>query len=145
MPRMLTGFATLAAAGIIFVSAASATASDIKIDIGLGIPPIRPPIVLTTPPQLVVVPGTSVYYAPEMPTNYFFYKGRYYTAVNNIWSMAPAYNGPWAVIQIGRVPTPILSVPVEYYKIPPGHLKKKGPPPWAGQGHGSHPKKSKDK
>jgi hypothetical protein len=145
MPRLLTGCATLAAAGIILVAAASATASDINIDIGLGIPHIQPPIVLTAPPQLLVVPGTSVYYAPEMPANYFFYKGRYYTAVNNIWSMAPAYNGPWAVIRIGQVPAPILSVPVEYYKVPPGHLKKKGPPPWAGKGHGSHPKKSKDK
>jgi hypothetical protein len=145
MPRMFTGVAALAAAGIIAVSAASVAASDVKITIGLGIPSVPPPIVITTPPQLVVVPGTSVYYAPEMPANLFFYKGRYYTAVNNVWSMAPAYNGPWAVIQIGRVPPPILSVPVEYYKIPPGQLKKNGPPPWAGHGHGSHPKKSKDK
>lgn len=145
MPRLLTGCATLATAGMIFMAAASATASDINIDIGLGIPHIQPPIVLTAPPQLLVVPGTSVYYAPEMPANYFFYKGRYYTAVNNIWSMAPAYNGPWAVIRIGQVPAPILSVPVEYYKVPPGHLKKEGHPPSAGHGHGSHPKKSKHK
>jgi hypothetical protein len=26
-------------------------------------------------------------------------------------------------------------VPLEYYNIPPGRLKKQGPPPWAGQGH----------
>jgi hypothetical protein len=144
MPRLFTRFATLAAAGIMLVSAASA-AADVKVNIGLGIPSVAPPVVITTPPQLVVVPGTSVYYAPEMPTNYFFYKGRYYTVVNGVWSTAPVYNGPWAVIQIGQVPPPVLSVPVEYYKIPPGHLKKKGPPPWAGQGHGSHPKKPKDK
>ena len=144
MPRMLTGFAILAAAGFMLVSAASA-AADVKVNIGLGIPSVAPPVVITTPPQLVVVPGTSVYYAPEMPTNYFFYKGRYYTVVNGVWSTAPVYSGPWAVIQIGQVPPPVLSVPVEYYKIPPGHLKKKGPPPWAGQGYGSHPKKPKDK
>jgi hypothetical protein len=41
--------------------------------------------------------------------------------------------------------TPFLSVPVEYYKIPPGHMKKKGPPSWAGKGHGPHQKKPKDK
>lgn len=145
MPHMLVRLATLAAAGIILGLAASAAASDINIDIGLGIPSVKPPIVFTTPPQLVVVPGSSVYYAPEMPANVFFYKGRYYTTVNNSWSMAPAHNGPWAVIQIGRVPPPVLSVPVEYYKIPPGQMKKKGPPPWAGHGHGSHPKKSKHK
>jgi hypothetical protein len=38
------------------------------------------------------------------------------------------------VIQIGQVPPPVLAVPVAYYKIPPGHLKKPGPPPWAGHG-----------
>ena len=112
-----------------------------KIDIGLGVPPI----VLTAPPSLVMVPGTSVYYAPDVPANYFFYKGRYYTVANDIWSMAPAYSGPWAVIQIGQVPPPVRSLPVDYYKIPPGHMKKKGPPPWAGQGHGPHQKKPKDK
>jgi hypothetical protein len=145
MPRMLARLAPLVAAGTILVSVASAAASDIRIDIGLGIPSVRPPVVITAPPQLIVVPGTSVYYAPEMPANYFFYKGRYYTVVNGVWSTAPVYNGPWAVIQIGQVPPPVLSVPVEYYKIPPGHLKRKGSPPWAGQGHGFHPKKSRDR
>ena len=144
MLRLRTGLAILAAAGSMLVSAASA-AADVKVNIGLGIPSVAPPVVIAAPPQLAVVPGTSVYYAPEMPTNYFFYKGRYYTVVDGVWSTAPVYNGPWAVIRIGQVPPPVLSVPVEYYKIPPGHLKKQGPPPWGGQGHGSHPKKSKDK
>jgi hypothetical protein len=49
------------------------------------------------------------------------------------------------VIQIGQVPPPVVAVPVEYYKIPPGQLKKHGPPPWAGQGHGTHAKKPKHK
>jgi hypothetical protein len=135
MPRRLPRMVLLVAAAASLVSGASATASDVKINIGLGVPPI----VLTAPPALVVVPGTSVYYAPDVPANYFFYKGRYYTLANSVWSMAPAYNGPWAVIQIGQVPQPVLAVPVEYYKIPPGHLKQKG------QGHGPHPKKSKKK
>jgi hypothetical protein len=131
----------LAAAAALLWSGAAAAGPDVQIDIGLGVPPI----VLAAPPQLVVVPGTSVYYAPDIPANYFFHKGRYYTVVNGVWSMAPAYSGPWAVIQIGKVPPPVLSVPVEYYKIPPGHVKKKGPPPWAGQGHRAHPKKPKHK
>jgi hypothetical protein len=71
-----------------------------------------PPVVITTSPLLVVVPGTSVYYAPDVSAK-FFYKGRYYTVVNDVWSMAPAYNGPWAVIQIGHVSPPVLAVPME--------------------------------
>jgi hypothetical protein len=141
MPRILLRLLMLAAAAAILVTTTSATAQDVKINIGLGVPPI----VLTAPPQLMVVPGTPVYYAPDVQANLFVYKGRYYTVAHGVWSMAPAYNGPWAVIQIGKVPPPVLAVPVEYYKIPPGHLKEKGPPPWAGQGHGAHAKKPKDK
>ena len=120
---------------------ASAMASDVKINIG----PSVPPIVLTAPPQLVVVPGTPVYYAPDISADIFVYKGHYYAVRHGVWSMAPAYSGPWAVIQIGQVPAPVLAVPVDYYKIPPGHLKKHAPPPWAGEGHGPHPKKPKHK
>jgi hypothetical protein len=132
----------LGAIGAGLLSVASAAAQDVKINIGLGAPSL-PPVVVGPPPQLVVVPGTSVYYVPEAPANLFFYKGRYYTVANDVWSTAPAYNGPWAVIQIGKIPPPVLAVPMQYYKIPPGHLKKGGPPPWAGHGHG--PKKPKDR
>jgi hypothetical protein len=141
MPHRLPRVLILAATASILWSGTAATAQDIKVNIGLGVPPI----VLTAPPQLVVVPGTSVSYAPDVPANLFFYKGRYYTVANSVWSMAPAYHGPWAVIQIGQIPAPVVAVPVEYYKIPPGQLKKQGPPPWAGQGHGPHQKKPKDK
>jgi hypothetical protein len=141
MPRKLPRVLMLAAAAAMLVTTTLATAQDVKIDIGIGVPPI----VLTTPPSLVVVPGTPVYYAPDISSNLFFYKGRYYTVANGVWSMAPAYGGPWAVIQVGQVPAPVVAVPVEYYKIPPGQLKKHAPPPWAGQGHGKHPKKPKDK
>ena len=141
MTHLHTRMLLLAAAAVTLFAGTAAKAQDVKINIGLG----APPIVLTAPPQLVVVPGTSVYYAPDVPSNYFFYKGRHYTVVNGVWSMAPSYSGPWAVIQVGQVPPPVLAVPVEYYKIPPGQLKKKGPPPWAGQGHGARSKKPKDK
>jgi hypothetical protein len=134
----------LIAAGTVLLAGTSVAAQEVKINIGLGIPSMSP-IVVTTPPQLVVIPGTAVYYAPEVPANYFSYKGRYYTVANDAWFTAPAYDGPWAVITIRQVPPPLLAVPVEYYKIPPGHLKQKGPPPWAGHGHGPKSKKPKEK
>jgi hypothetical protein len=37
-----------------------------------------------------------------------------------------AHHGPWTFITAERVPRPLLRVPVAYYKIPPGHLKKPG-------------------
>ena len=135
---------TFAAAGAVLCLGGAVAAQGVRIDIGLGTPS-GPPVVLTAPPPLVVVPGTSVYYAPEGLVDYFRYHGRYYAVVHDVWSTAPAANGPWVTIRIGQVPRPVRSVPVDYYKIPPGHLKTHGPPPWAGHGHGPQPKKPKEK
>lgn len=109
----------------------------ISIDLGIN---------LGAPPPLVVVPGLPVYYAPTLPYNYFVYGQAYYAFVNAQWYFAPTYNGPWTVTPLARVPAPLLAVPVQYYKVPPGHWKSLGPPPWAhhGKGHGhGHDKKPK--
>jgi hypothetical protein len=101
----------------------------VSLDISIG---SRPP--------LVVVPGSPVYYAPRLNYNYFAYGGRFYVYQSDTWFTATAYNGPWVAIGLQRVPRPVLAVPVQYYKVPPGHWKKKqGPPPWASaKGHAKH-------
>jgi hypothetical protein len=109
MPQRFTRALVCAAAAALLWSGVSAAGPDVTIATGIGMPPV----VLTAPPSLVVVPGTLVYYASDVPANFSFHRGRCYTVVSGIWSMAPAYSGPWAVIQIGQVPLPILSVPVE--------------------------------
>jgi hypothetical protein len=43
------------------------------VSIGIHVTP--PPIVLSAPPELVVVPGSPVFYAPGVPYNYFFHGG----------------------------------------------------------------------
>jgi hypothetical protein len=112
-------------------------AAQINIGVNIGIPPPPPPpVVIAAPPQLVVIPGTRVFYAPEVPHNYFFYGGKAYVFHDSAWFVAPTHNGPWTFVAIEQVPPPIRRVPVRYYKVPPGHRKDKGPPPWAGQGKG---------
>jgi hypothetical protein len=102
---------------------------------------------LTAPPAFQVVPGTPVQYAPAVPTNYFLYGGRYYVFTDGTWFVAPRYNGPWAVVAPAYVPRPILTVPVRYYHVPPGHWKnwkRDAPPKWSksyghsGKGKGDH-------
>ena len=124
-------------------------AAQINIGINIGTPsPPPPPIVITAPPQLVVVPGTPVLYAPAVPHNYFFYSKKYYVLHEGAWFSAPAHHGPWTFIALEQVPQPLLRVPVAYYKIPPGQLKEKGQIP-PGQlkekGHGKGPKHKKHK
>lgn len=123
-------------------------ADSLSIGVNIGLPPPPPPpaMVLAAPPPLVVVPGTPVYYAPSLSVNFFAYGGQYYTHHNGAWFMATTHSGPWGYIAVQRVPQPVLAVPVAYYKVPPGHMKKGGgPPPWAGHGKGPKHKGPKHK
>ncbi len=127
----------VAAASDLAVMPVPAQADNVSIGVNIGSPP-PPPLVMAAPPPLVVVPGMPVYYAPSLSVNFFAYGGRYYTHHNGAWFVATSHRSPWAFIAVGQVPPPVLAVPVAYYKVPPGHLKKGGPP-----GHGKGPKHKK--
>jgi hypothetical protein len=134
MKRMLV-FAgiVVAAASALVVMPVPVQADSLSIGVNIG-----------SPPPLVAVPGSPVFYAPSLSINYFAYGGRYYSHHNGAWFVAANYGAPWINIAVGGVPQPVLAVPVAYYKVPPGHMKKGGgPPPWAGQGKG--PKHNKHK
>jgi len=109
--------------------------TDVHIGINIGTPP-PPPVVMQAPPELVIVPRTTVYYAPQLPYDVFSYADHYYTFHTNAWYWAADHHGPWFHIGIERVPRHVLRVPVVYYKAPPRHWKKHGRPPWAGHGKG---------
>ena len=50
--------------------------------------------------------------------------------------MSAGYNGPWIVVAPKVVPRPVLLVPVNYYRVPPGHWKqwqKQQPPRWGNE------------
>ena len=117
----MTRGSNLAATGLILVlglaAGSPAPAGNVSIGVQINVPP--PPIVLTAPPSLVVVPGTPVSYAPAASYNYFSYGKRYYTFHNRAWFYATAFNGPWVVLPVEQVPPPVLAVPVGYYKSPP--------------------------
>jgi hypothetical protein len=74
----------------------------------------------------VIVPGSSVYYAPSAGINFFAYGGQYYSFHEGAWFVTTTYGGPWVAISPERVPRPVLAVPVTYYRVPPGHAKKMG-------------------
>ena len=86
---------------------------------------------LIAQPQLVVVPGTPVAYAPAVPANYFFYNGQYYLFTDGGWFVAGGYNGPWLALSPAYVPGPLLTVPVRYYRAPPLPVAALAPRPAA--------------
>jgi hypothetical protein len=117
-----------------------------NVSIGVSTPSVSFGLNIGSPPPLVAVPGLPVRHAPAVPHNYFVYGGYYYLFNEGTWFYSPYYNGPWSSLVIHQVPRPILAVPVTYYKrVPPGHLKKGGPPEWAGYGHGKDKGKHKHK
>jgi len=98
--------------------------AQVRLDIGINLP---------SPPSLVVVPGTPVYYAAQAPANVFFYGHQYWAFASNGWVVGPNWNGPWAVVQPALVPVPVLQVPVRYYPAPPPGWRgwqRDAPPRW---------------
>jgi len=133
-PKRMYAFAL--AVGLAMVGLALASASADNVSIGINTPSVNFGLNIGAPPPLVAVPGVPVYYAPSVPKNYFVYGGYYYLFNGGTWFYSGHYNGPWTSLVIHQVPRPILAVPVTYYKNPPGHWKKHGPPPWAeAKGH----------
>lgn len=148
MTRVIAFAAALALAALSVAGAPAALfAGDVHVGVNIGVPVPPPPAIVLPPyPHLVIVPGTPVYYSPDVSFNFFAYDGRYYTLHDGAWFVASSQRGPWRFVPAQRVPRPVLAVPVAYYKVPPGHAKKMGggPPPRAGhgpaQGHGRGPK-----
>ncbi len=100
---------------------------------GINIGPQPPPLVVV-PAPVIVAPGPPpppVYYAPNLPYNYFVYQNVYYVYHGAHWYRAKHYNGPWTGVAIAQVPRPILAVPAERYHPRPAHWEQHGPPPWA--------------
>jgi hypothetical protein len=116
---------TLAIAGITPAAAQlSFGFSSGGVSIGVNVP---------TYPQLVRVPGYPVYYAPNLPTNYFFYDGLYWVFQDGEWYQSSWYNGPWQLVPPDAVPLFILRVPVRYYHRPPAFFHGwalNAPPRW---------------
>ena len=108
----------LTIAVVVALFAGVAVAGDVNVNIGW------PPPLILEKPQVVVVPETRVYRAPNLEFNVFVFGAKYYSLHNDQWFMTVKVGAPWTPIVFERVPIEVRGVPVKYYKIPPGHAKK---------------------
>ncbi len=99
----------------LFVPATSNAGVNINITVPL------PGLVIPAPPGLVVVPGTYVYYPPDVEADIFFYHGYWYRPYGGGWYTANGYNGPWRSVGPGRVPPALINLPGGYRRFPPEH------------------------
>lgn len=98
--------------------------AQISVHIGINVPSY---------PDLRVIPGYPVYYAPRMQANYFFYDGLYWVYTPDGWFVSYWYNGPWEWVPPDEVPFFMLRVPVRYYLYAPPMFQSwspQAPPRW---------------
>lgn len=110
-----------------------ASSAAAQVSIGIGLPNVSIGINLPLFPQLDLVPGYPVYYAPQVNGNYFFYDGMYWVYQNDNWYASSWYNGPWGLVHPYYVPLFILRIPVSYYRQPPAYFRgwrPNAPPRW---------------
>jgi hypothetical protein len=104
-----------------------------QVSVGVSLPGVS--IGINTPmyPQFVRVPNYPVYYAPRLPTNFFFYDGAYWVYQQDNWYTSSWYNGPWMLMAPRAVPLYVLRIPVRYYRNPPTYFRgwrADAPPRW---------------
>jgi hypothetical protein len=85
-----------------------------------GAPLPLPKLILPAPPLVVLIPGSNVYFPPEVSADLLFYQGYWYRPHNGRWYRASGYNGPWRLFTTKRVPRALLRLPRDYRRIPPG-------------------------
>jgi len=78
------------------------------VNVSIGLPP---PIVYAAPPELVVLPGSNVYVAPDLAEDIFFYNGWWWRPWEGHWYRSRSYDSGWAYYR---------NVPSFYRGIPSG-------------------------
>jgi hypothetical protein len=101
--------------------------AEVSININLG----PPPIVMSTPPAVVMIPGSQVHFVPDPQIDVFFYDGYWWSPRGQQWYRAREYRGPWGPIEQRRVPPALVYMPRDYRQryeraqhVPYGQWKK---------------------
>ncbi len=106
--------ASLVPGGILYAEKSSA-----GINLNITIP--LPGPVIGPPPGMAVIPGTYVYFAPNIGVDLFFYRGYWYRPYQGQWYFSGEYNGPWGRVAMNSVPPPLVNLPPDYRNLPPGY------------------------
>jgi hypothetical protein len=79
-----------------------------SINVSIGLPP---PMVFARPPELVVLPGSYVYVAPDVAEDIYFHNGWWWRPWGGHWYRSRQYNSGWTYYR---------NVPAFYRGIPSG-------------------------
>ena len=86
---------------LLVVFLAMPTHAQVNIDVHIGEPP---PVVVYSPPTMVLLPEPETYVAVDVPYDIYFVSGRYYYLDGGHWFWGPGYAGPWTYVEFERLP-----------------------------------------
>ncbi len=89
MKKLLFGAIFLALA----VSGPVPAMAQVSVHIGF---PLPPPIVIAAPPEVVLLPSTGVYVAPDLAVDLFFFDGWWWRPWEGRWYRSRTYRSGWA-------------------------------------------------
>jgi hypothetical protein len=92
----------------------TAQAADVGLSIRIGDRYRGDRLYFRQRPQMVVVPGTRVYYVDDPNTNVYRYGRFYYANEGGRWYRSRDYRGPWIYVRARSVPRAIYAVPADY-------------------------------
>jgi hypothetical protein len=110
----------LVIAALLLVSAGSATQSEARVDVNVGvnIPAVR----FAAPPEVVVIPGTYVYMVPDIDVDVLFYQGYWWRPYEGQWYRSRDYRGSWRHVESRHIPRGLRTLPQDYrQRLSPGH------------------------
>lgn len=82
--------------------------AGVDVNISIGLPPL---IVFAAPPELIVLPDTYVYVAPEIDVDLFFWNGWWWRLWEGRWYRSHYYDRNWGYYN---------RVPSFYFDVDPG-------------------------
>ncbi len=115
--RSLTGFKAIIILLVLGLMTPATGAAGVNARVFVPLPELFIP----APPALIVVPGTYIYYPPDIEMDLLFYHGYWYRPYRGGWYIAGGYNGPWRAIGPRRVPRGLINVLPTYRRMAPGH------------------------
>lgn len=73
-------------------------------------------IYFETQPDVVIVPGTRVYYYEAPSYDVFRYDNAWWVDRAGVWYRARSYRGPFVQVSYQRVPHQVIVMPAEYHR-----------------------------
>jgi hypothetical protein len=100
MKKKLTGL-------LLLLSVLAMTGCLLTTSMNVTVRETPPVVVVSDDPELVVIPGTYVYWLDARDGDVYFYGGVWWRFWGQSWYRAETYSGSWVVIRVAEVPHPV--------------------------------------